>query len=459
MTDTFPTKFATKGHFGCQLGDVVDLSAESDTARYLSHSLETVRMGTGALARLREAFGSNGTVSSDEISEELKETLENLREIMRVFPECSHCGQRVSSVADGDVFIPKFECAEAGGLKAYDVLVGIPSGKIAFANDLRNLVVIADDGPSVNGLIGQKVLTQSAASAGLALVFVGNSCPSVVKAGEELHVGCGLPKKGRLGTIVTDLWWYSAMDHDFFIERCAAEGLDPEDFLDFVVDVEPGVYAFSDELADPHEDAVVLSKIRKVDAAAPAISASGVDTATRLEDSQFWKYLSRRRERGGMSRLGDVFCTLGGGLDWIDGGLRSVSGREDDIAYAGGKLEDRKVVRLHKRIPLLPEKEVGIIYPLGWDYPGKLGIAPENIDPYWLAASMMFLATATSQPVKVLGGDRLTEEKRLEQSEENRAILAASLDLLCEIAEVRGLWESGRLEAVFTELVAAFWKD
>jgi hypothetical protein len=136
------------------------------------------------------------------------------------------------------------------------------------------------------------------------------------------------------------------------------------------------------------------------------------------------------------------------------------SGRNDDLAYNGGvKLQDRKTVRGDRRIPLLPEKEVGIIYPLYWDYPGKLGIAPENIDPYWLAAGLMFLTTAISKPLKVLGEGRMEEDKRLAQSEENKAIMVASLDLLLDIADARGLWDSGQLDAILAELVDAFWKE
>jgi hypothetical protein len=456
MTDTFPTKFATKGHFGCQLDEVIDLSSETDLARYLGSDLGVARIEMRMIATIHEKFGSDEAA----MPEEARNLLEQLKEIGPVSNECSHCGKYVTSVADGDTFVPKFECAEAGGLKPYDVILGIPSGKIVFANDLRSLVVVDDDGPSVNTLFGVMVVTQTAAAAGLAHVFVGNTCPSVVKVGDELHVGCGLPEDEEFGSICTDLWWYSAMDHDFFVSRCEAEGVDPEDVADFIVDVEPGVYAFSDELADRDQDVIVFSKIRKVDAPAPVISTAGADEATSLRDSQFWKFLSRRNfERGGMSRLGDIFCVLGGGLYWVNGGLRSVNGREDDPAYNGGvKLQDRKTVRGDRRMPLLPENDVGIVYPLYWDYPGKLGIAPENIDPYWLAAGLMFLTTAISQPVKVLGDERMEEDKRLAQSEENKAIMVASLDLLLDIADVRGLWDNGQLDGVLAELVDAFWK-
>lgn len=449
--NSFPTKFAARGHFGRQLEDVIDISTETSENRYLMHRLKTDRMRFDMLSKIAAEEAAAGGV----LPSELEELRSLLAEIMLASPDCSHCGQTVTADAKGDTFVPRYECSEPGGLKSYDVFLDVPSGKIVFANDLRSLVVIEDDA-DVNTRFGQKMQTKAAADAGMVMVFTGNSCPSVVKDGDEIHVGIGLPKKGRLGTVVTDLWWYSAMDHDFFLSRCKAEGQSPEDFDHFVVEVAPGVYAFSDELADTHASKVVLSKIRKTDAPRPVLNDEGVDTATTLKDSRFWKLVERRLNfsRGGISLFGDIFCVLGGGLEWINGGLRSVSGRDDDPAY-GGKLEERKGVRSDDRIPMLPG-DVGVIYPMSWDYPGKLGIAPLNIDPYWLAAGMMFAKTALSQPLKPLGGDRMSEERKKEQVDTDRAILVASLDLLCEIAEVRGLWETGRLEAVFSELVTAF---
>lgn len=448
---SFPTKFAAKGHFGHQIEDVIDISTETPENRYLTCHMKAARMSFEMLAKIAIKETEEGGV----LPAELEELRSALADIMPVFPECSHCGQTVTADATGDTFVPRYECSEPGGLKPYDVLLDVSSGKIVFANDLRSLVVIDADA-DVNTRFGQKMQTKAAADAGMVMVFTGNSCPSVVRSGDELQVGISLPKKGRLGTVVTDLWWYSAMDHDFFLSRCEAEGEAPEDFDHFVVEVDPGVYAFSDELADTHANKVVLSKIRKTDAPRPVLSAEGVDTATTLKESRFWKLVERRLSfsRGGISLFGDIFCVLGGGLDWINGGLRSVSGRDDDPAY-GGKLEERKGTRSDDRIPMLPG-DVGVIYPMSWNYPGKLGIAPLNIDPYWLAAGMMFAKTALTQPLKPLGEERMSEEQKQKQVDTDRAILVASLDLLCEIAEVRGLWENGRLEAVFAELVAAF---
>ncbi len=449
---SFPTKFATRGHFGHQIEDVIDISTETRENRYLTYQMKNARIVFGMLAKIAAEEASK----EGNLPPELEELRGLVADIMPVSPECSHCGQTVTADANGDTFVPRYECSEPGGLKPYDVLLDVSSGKIVFANDLRSLVVIEDEA-DVNTRFGQKTRTKAAADAGMVLVFTGNSCPSVVRNGDEIHVGISLPRKGRLGTVVTDLWWYSAMDHDFFLSRCEAKGGSPEDFDYFVVEVDPGVYAFSDELADTHASKVVLSKIRKTDAPRPVLSADGVDTATTLKDSRFWRLVERRLSfsRGGFSLFGDIFCVAGGGLDWINGGLRSVSGRDDDPAYSG-KLDERKGTRSDDRIPMLSEAHAGVIYPMSWHAPGKIGIAPLNIDPYWLAAGMMFAKTALAYPIKPFGEERMTEEQKQKRVDTDRAILVASLDLLCEIAEVRGLWESGRLDAVFAELVAVF---
>jgi hypothetical protein len=449
---TFPTNFAAKGHFGRGIEDVIDISVETRENRYLIHQLSAARMSFDLLAKIEVEEAEGG----GSLPKEWEALRNNLSDIAPIFPMCSHCGQMVKADNRGDTFVPLFECSEPGGMKPYDVVLDIPSGKIVFANDLRSLVVI-EDTADVNTVFGQRMRTKAATAAGMVMVFTGNTCPSVVRSGEEIHVGISLPKKGRLGTVVTDLWWYSAMDHDFFLSRCEAEGETPQSFSYFVVDVDPGVYAFSDELANTHANTAVLSKIRKTDAPRPVLSTDGLDTATSLKDSRFWKLVESRLSfsRGGISLLGDIFCVAGGGLDWINGGLRSVSGRDDDPAY-GDKLEERKGTRSDDRIPMFSTVEVGVIYPMSWNSPGRLGVAPIDIDPYCLAAGMMFVKTALVCPMKIVGESRMSEEQKKKELEKNRAVFVASLDLLCEIAEVRGLWDSGRLETMFAELVQAF---
>lgn len=439
----FPTKLDFKGHFGYRLDEFVDLLEPSSEARFWQYKA----------AQIRPIFDVLKSFPEGEEYDSMRQTM---RKAVSLGERCTHCGERVRFNVVGDKFVAASECKEAGGLKPYEHLIHVPSGKIVFANDLRPLIAIPDDDcVSRGGTFGMKVLGQRAENRGLAIVFVGNTCPAVVKDGGELHVGVGFPKTQRVGVIDTSWWWYSAMDHEFFLQRCSARGFDPEDFENFSVDVKPGVYAFTNELADTHADEMVFSKIRKVDVEPPVIVIDGVDDAKSLMDSQFWQGVTHR-EQAFTGRLADMFFTIGSGYDWINGGLRAVNGRDDDDEPYCVNLKDRKGTRTDDRIPLLPDVAVPDLYPPSWEWTGKLGIAPANIDPYWLASGMMFLKTVLGQPVKPIGWVRRTDEQLQRQIELSQAIFGASLDLLCEIADERDLWADGKLERVFDELVEAF---
>lgn len=442
----FPTKLVTKGHFGRKPEDVVDLSVETDENRNLIYATQGLGLRHRLTASLDLTNQLADTPQNLELTRMLAEELAVLEEYTRI--ECSDCGISLRVALSGDQIIPEFECSEAGGMRPFSVSLAVPSGKIAFANDLRELVVV--ERMDVNTLQGRKRQTIEAAGAGLVMISVGNTCPSVIRSGSGFEIGIGFPKEQRLGSICTDLWWYCAMDWDFLVSRCEAKGISPEDVVDFTVDVEPGVYSFSDEIAKSEAGRVVFSRVSKVNDGAPSIRLSGVDAATTMSESQFWKTVTGRSNfvRRGMSVLGDIFCVSGGGLDWVEGGLRSVSGRDDDAPYTAS-LRGRTSERDDPRVPLLPQKSIGAIYPMSLDYPGKIGVVPADINVYWLAAAMVFAKSALAYPVVTIGAK--SSEISTKQSDEVRAVLVASLDLLHEIAEVRGLWESGRLQQALDE--------
>ena len=440
MAEAFPNKIDFLGHRGYQPGEVLDLETAPRHLRAYWND---------RLSNMKDIVELSGDIPEGTEGDDLRGILQRIHEIGVSGGQCGHCGEGIRLRVRGDVLLADSECSEAGGLKPYEVLVGIPSGKIVFANDLRNLVVV-DSGGSLNEPRGQKELTLSAASVGLALVFVGNTDPRVIRDGETLLVGSGI-KGDRLGSISTGLWWYSAMDHDFFVDRCAAAGVRPEDDDYFVVDVEPGVYAFSDEFANHHESGVVFSRVRKVDAEAPVVVIDGLDTASTLAESRFWRDVSKHSPIG--NYLVSAFTTLGFGLDWVNGGLRDVSGGRKDgpRCLVEGRVGDNIV----DGIPELPGFSASSIYPIDWSYPGKLGAVPDDINLYWLAAGMMFLKSAVSSPVTVIGSSRLSKEKADEASENVQAIFVACQDYLCELATKRGLWADGSLRRAFGELSEA----
>ena len=78
---------------------------------------------------------------------------------------------------------------------------------------------------------------------------------------------------------------------------------------------------------------------------------------------------------------------------------------------------------------------------MSWGYPGKLGIAPLDIDPWWLATGLIFAKTAMAQP-SVLFKDHGHDPA------EQQAILRQSFWLLGDIAVERGLDLAPYIDAI-----------
>jgi hypothetical protein len=137
----------------------------------------------------------------------------------------------------------------AGDLPELSVLLKVPSGKLAVANDLRRFyrVINACD---MNSFSGLQKLMRSYERIGLAHGFVGNTCPSLFRTDfRHLAIGVKGDRDGRrnvnpvdgaraVAHICTDLWWYSLCDLDDLLSRSG--GKVPEDVT--VVSVEPGAY-------------------------------------------------------------------------------------------------------------------------------------------------------------------------------------------------------------------------
>lgn len=185
---------------------------------------------------------------------------------------CSICSKYVEYVLDNDVIIAQSECPYPDGYPPFTVDLNVPSGKIVFANDLRALTTLNDRDYDVNSTSEMGRLTKDYASNdAMVHVFVGNSMPGVYRKSDgSVTVENGgydadadyepLPVEGlELGSICTDLWWFSAMDADVFNQRCKEFNLDPEVFAPgwtelIVVDVAPGIWRWSvDYMQDTHD--------------------------------------------------------------------------------------------------------------------------------------------------------------------------------------------------------------
>jgi hypothetical protein len=217
------TKIDFRSHCGRALGEVVAITdLDGSIARAVDDMLrERERM----LDFFRSRFPENST-----------EDVAEYANIMMRDMNCYECGERLGFTINGDTLVANSECAYPGGMKPYEVLLGVPSGVIVFANDLRPLFVIDDPDESVNSRLGCKLTTEAYAAAGMVHISVGNTCPGVYREGDGFVVANYYTpedddrisddeeftrreaelRKRSLGSICTDLWWFSAMDRDLF---------------------------------------------------------------------------------------------------------------------------------------------------------------------------------------------------------------------------------------------------
>jgi hypothetical protein len=130
-----------------------------------------------------------------------------------------------------------------------EIAINIPSGKIAFDDDLR--YIFGDDQPNfeLNEILGLKLATEHYGRLGIFHGFVGNSSPSVYQNKNKIAIGCSGPKREsvglvgkKVGTIITGLWWYSLMDYDLYVSK----GGDPKVR---VINVTPGRYVLKHRLS------------------------------------------------------------------------------------------------------------------------------------------------------------------------------------------------------------------
>ena len=176
--------------------------------------------------------------------------------------QCPVCGDDIALETNGVLVRAVGECPYSGGT-IFSWELNVPSGKIVVANDLRDKFKITED-HYVNHSEGIIAASLDYASVGMSHGFVGNSCPGVHKKNSREFIIGNRPeiededdeeyfKKNASGldseyegttqvaSICTDLWWYSIVDYDQYIQRY---GEPTEDDGVEVVECEAGVYEF-----------------------------------------------------------------------------------------------------------------------------------------------------------------------------------------------------------------------
>jgi hypothetical protein len=154
----------------------------------------------------------------------------------RVSLQCPYCDVRCDYELNDDKIECITSCSQPGGLEEIIIELDVPSGKMFFANDLRPWFS-AQDNFDVNTISGVVKTMRSYEKASMAHGFVGNTCPSIFQIdsrnitisnlpAEDIYnkdiaewtartkeeIEKDMPPGKILGSICTDLWWYSIVD-------------------------------------------------------------------------------------------------------------------------------------------------------------------------------------------------------------------------------------------------------
>lgn len=211
--------------------------------------------------------------------------------------------------------------------------LNVPSGSMIFSDSLPGFRIFGDfDINTKNGLIKQ---TMAMARIGCAHGFVGNSCPGVYRVDDKTLIVASVPfdecagksknSPGEfLGTIVTDLWWYSFADGGEYERRGGIKEGDCGK-----IKVRPGVYKFSHALSGPrnYNRLYIYAKItwiRKPDLVKDYLKEFRETNFTAgqviAHELRLWPYLYNG-ENTVMQVANHIFCVIGGGGDWHPNGF------------------------------------------------------------------------------------------------------------------------------------------
>lgn len=256
------------GHFGFELGELDDLNSRMGKRliEFTSTEMSTSLNFAAATLHARDSIP---------LKEARDIILEKPLEPIKSRIDCPECGKYITIFYDGNRLYIDEPCDNPGGIKPWDIEIDVPSGKLVFRNDMRDIFPTNQDF-YVNHTSQIKMCEEHYASIGMFHVFVGNTCPKIYNFDDRVVVGrypedawnkgtkeyIDCPEKEfNVGYICTDLWWFSACDYDDFMKRTAL------DDMDVVVELKqgPGRYRLTScYAASKNEDLKEFAVITKV---------------------------------------------------------------------------------------------------------------------------------------------------------------------------------------------------
>lgn len=243
---------------------------------------------------------------------------------------CYECGQYLKIATDGLNFwvADPCECPEEGPI---EFELNVPSGSIVYADNLSPAFHVLGM-HNINTRLGLIRTTLDHAAIGCAHGYVGNSCPGIYQKdgkGDRFVIGdrkLGYRKKHiRVGSICTDLWWYSLADADEFFRRGGTE-----DMIQGRFNVVPGVYKFSHTYgsiyAKGREQAAyaAFKKVREPDPVKDYLESFRALnlTAGQVAAQSMKRWPTLYGGPDGVQRVADqTFVVIGGCEDWHPNGF------------------------------------------------------------------------------------------------------------------------------------------
>ena len=307
---------------------------------------------------------------------------------------CTYCDERIRLGFDGvDIHLLGEACPRPEGLEYTEFELNVPSGRIVVDD---NLVSPWFPGLDVkkqeDGIFGEHKQVMSYAVGNLASGFVGNTCPSVRRNGEDKFVIVNwadeiwddeaddeipnpetCPWGETVAGVCTDLWRYSIADSDELRRRIShytpersLEGRENDEVTGWthsIVDVKPGVYRFRHHQGVDRDAPVVLfAEFEWVREPDPVVDLLGAERAADLnaleiliqgtidwptlympangedyEDRKTWADLNLAQKLGALAGTANQnMCVLGGGIEWHENGFVrcSVSAEAREMAAA-----------------------------------------------------------------------------------------------------------------------------
>lgn len=159
---------------------------------------------------------------------------------------CPSCSTYISMVIDYNTntvcsLLKKPDCLLKELPDTVEINLESPSGKLVFLNDPRRFLKVERDGRnsrSINSLLGCIEETQAYAAHNVGFFFIANSVPSIMQSHEKIlfasydeeddHSIKQFEDYTNLGYVCADLWWYTVLDHQLYLDLCAAKGVEPE---------------------------------------------------------------------------------------------------------------------------------------------------------------------------------------------------------------------------------------